>query len=83
MATITFLFENCPQIAEQIFLCLDLQSIVTCFYVCKSFHNALLLPSLWVKKLEDNSFTTDQIDRWKSYLTTNNANYHIYEKPLI
>ena len=77
MATITFLFEHCPQIAEQILLYLDLQSIITCFYVCKSFHNTLLLPSLWIRKLEDNSFTTDQIDRWKLYLTTNNVNHHM------
>ena len=77
MATITFLFEHCPQIAEQILLYLDLQSIITCFYVCKSFHNTMLLPSLWIRKLEDNSFTTDQIDRWKLYLTTNNVNHHM------
>ena len=37
----------------------------------------MLLPSLWIRKLEDNSFTTDQIDRWKLYLTTNNANHHM------
>ena len=77
MATITFLFEHYPQIAEHIFLHLDLQTVVTCFYVCKSFHNALLLPSFWIRKLEDNSFTTDQINRWKLYLTTNNVNHHM------
>ena len=37
----------------------------------------MLLPSLWIRKLEDNSFTTDQIDRWKLYLTTNNVNHHM------
>lgn len=77
MMTLTLIFDQFPQIAERILLYLDLQTIVECFYVCKSFQNGLLLPSFWIKKLEDNSFPVDQIDLWKSYLTTNNFNHHM------